>query len=105
MHANRLTAEQYVMRVCRGELRDPTLTFQLKGGFHVLAVVSGYLQYDPDSRGYAAVIEWLNEDVARPEDYAGRNPRFPNVYLGPKTSTTRHTPGDSNPSGTSNGVH
>ncbi len=75
-YAAQLSAEDYVIKVIRGELRDPTLSFQLKQGFHVLAVVSGYLRHDPQSLGYAAIIEWLNERVAKPEDYAGRDPRF-----------------------------
>lgn len=75
-HADRMTAEEYVVRVVRGELHDPTLSFQLHQGFHVLAVVSDYLCGDRQSRGYAALIEWLNEEVARPEDYARRNSRF-----------------------------
>jgi GNAT superfamily N-acetyltransferase len=75
-HTKRMSAEEYVIRVVRGELRDATLSFQLKQGFHVLAVVSGYLQHDPESLGYAAVIEWLNPRVATPADSAGRDPRF-----------------------------
>jgi GNAT superfamily N-acetyltransferase len=57
-----LTPNEYVERVVRGEIRDPTLSFQLKRGFRVLSVVSGYLLHDPESLGYAAVIEWLNPD-------------------------------------------
>lgn len=75
-HAAELSPEAYVERVVRGELRDPTLTFQLREGFEVLAVVRGYLRHDAESLGYAAVIEWLNPDVARPEDSAGRDSRF-----------------------------
>lgn len=75
-HAPRMSAEEYVIRVVNGKLHDPTLSFQLRQGFHVLAVVPGYLSYDPESLGYAAVIEWINRAVARPEDYAGRDPRF-----------------------------
>lgn len=59
-HARKMDAAEYVRRVVAGELRDPTLTFQLKQGFVVLGVVGGYLQHDPESLGYAAVIEWLN---------------------------------------------
>ncbi len=58
--AQHLTADQYVFRVIYGALRDPTLSFQLKHGFKVIGVVSNYLRHDPESRGYAAVIEWLN---------------------------------------------
>jgi GNAT superfamily N-acetyltransferase len=75
-HAKRLSAEQYVVQVIRGELKDPTLSFQIKHGFEVIAVVPGYLKNDPASLGYAAVIEWLNPKVAKPEDSAGRDPRF-----------------------------
>jgi len=75
-HARQLSAEQYVVEVVRGRLKDPTLSFQLANGFEVLAVVSGYLHMDPESLGYAAVIEWLNTRMARPQDYAGRNPRY-----------------------------
>lgn len=75
-HAAKLSPDLYVERVVRGELRDPTLSFQLREGFEVLAVVGGYLRHDAESLGYAAIIEWLNPSVARPEDSAGRDPRF-----------------------------
>ncbi|HZD41596.1 MAG TPA: hypothetical protein VE131_12800, partial [Terriglobales bacterium] len=75
-HAHRMSAEEYVIRVLRGKLHDPTLTFQLRQGFHVLGVVSGYLRYDPESLGYAAIIEWINQQVATPQDYSGRDPRY-----------------------------
>jgi ribosomal protein S18 acetylase RimI-like enzyme len=75
-YAHRMSAEEYVIKVINKELRGPTLSFQLKHGFHVLAVVPGYLRHDPESLGYAALIEWMNEQVARPEDFAGRDRRF-----------------------------
>ena len=71
-----MSAEDYVVEVVHGRLNDPTLSFQLAQGFHVLAVVGGYFQGDPESEGWAAVIEWLNEDVADPEDYGQGDPRF-----------------------------
>ena len=71
-----LTPEAYARAVVNGSITDPTLTFQLKQRFKVIAVVSGYLQHDPESLGFAAVIEWINHDVARPRDYAGRGDRF-----------------------------
>ncbi|MEO8052972.1 MAG: GNAT family N-acetyltransferase [Acidobacteriota bacterium] len=71
-HAGNMSAEEYVSRISRRELRDPTLSFQLNQGFEVIAVVSNYLRHDPESLGYAAVIEWLNPAVAKPEDYAAR---------------------------------
>jgi ribosomal protein S18 acetylase RimI-like enzyme len=74
--AETYSAEEYAIRVVRGEIHDPTLSFQIHHGFHVLAVVSGYLRHDSESLGYAAVIEWLNPALAKPEDWAGRNPIF-----------------------------
>lgn len=58
--ARELTPEDYVSKVVQGELRDPTLSFQLRHGFEVFAVIGGYLQHDPESLGYAALIEWRN---------------------------------------------
>lgn len=62
-YADRMSVKEYVERVVGGELRDPTLTFQLNRGFRVLHVVSGYLKGDPESLGWAAVIEWLNPET------------------------------------------
>lgn len=74
--ASRMSATDYAVQVVRGDLADPTLSFQLKQGFEVLAVVSGYLAHDPESLGFAAVIEWMNPAVATPADYAGRDRQF-----------------------------
>jgi hypothetical protein len=67
-HADRLAPEEYLEQVARGALHDPTLSFQLRNGFRVLGLIRGYLRHDPESLGFAACIEWLNEQVARPED-------------------------------------
>lgn len=75
-YADRMSAEEYVRSVVRGELTDPTLNFQLRQRFRVIGVVSGYLAGDPASLGYAAVIEWLNHQVARRSDYMGRSDAF-----------------------------
>jgi GNAT superfamily N-acetyltransferase len=83
-YADRMSPEEYAIKVARGECTDPTLTFQLHRGFVILAVVSGYLRHDAESLGHAAVIEWLNPDVATSSDYAGRDPRF----LPPAAGTT-----------------
>jgi hypothetical protein len=74
--ANRLKPEDYVVGVLEGVEYDPTLSFQLREGFHVLAVVPHYLSDDPESLGFAAVIEWLNPLLIRPEHVAGRPTRF-----------------------------
>jgi hypothetical protein len=49
-------------------------------------VVAGYLRNDPESLGSGALIGWINVKVARPEDYAHRNPRFGHA------SSQHHTP-------------
>ena len=75
-HAGEMTAEEYIIKIIRGELKDPTLSFQLKNGFEVIGVVAGYLRHDAESQGYAAVIEWLNPAIAEPTGSARRNHRF-----------------------------
>lgn len=75
-HASRFSPEDYVVAVVEGQEHDPTLSFQLREGFHVMAVVPHYLSDDPESEGYAAVIEWVNPLLIRPEHLAGRPTRF-----------------------------
>lgn len=72
----RLKPDEYVLAVMEGTEYDPTLSFQLREGFHVLAVVPHYLSDDPESLGYAAVIEWLNPGLVRAEHIAGLPTRF-----------------------------
>jgi GNAT superfamily N-acetyltransferase len=74
--ADRMSPEQYVLEVLRGERVDPTLSFQVARGFHVIDVVSGYLRHDAESLGYAATIQWLNPEIAQPEHYGVANPVF-----------------------------
>jgi GNAT superfamily N-acetyltransferase len=76
-----MTAEEYVQRVIQGKLKDPTLSFQLREGFEVLAVIEGYLPNDPESLSFAAIIEWLNPQVSSPRDEEGRDPRFRRLPL------------------------
>jgi GNAT superfamily N-acetyltransferase len=75
-HTGKMSAEDYVIGIIRGRFKDPTLSFQLKQGFEVIGVVAEYLRHDPESLGYAAVIEWLNHLVATPGDSSKRDPRF-----------------------------
>jgi len=75
-YAARLTAEEYVLRVIQGRIKGPTLSFQLREGFHVFGVVQGYLIHDPDSLGWAALIEWLNPAVATPADESHRDHKW-----------------------------
>lgn len=75
-YADRWSAEEYVRKIIKGEIGDPTLSFQLRNGFKVLAVVSNYLRNDPESLGKAALIEWLNPHEAKPEHYAKRREKI-----------------------------
>lgn len=75
-YAAEMDADDYVRKVVAGALGDPTLSFQLKEDFHVLAVVPNYLGSDPESQGYAAVIEWLNREVATAEEVAEAERRW-----------------------------
>jgi len=75
-HAHRLSAREYTERVVRGTSTDATLSFQLRQGFEVLGVVPNYLAYDPESLGYAAVIEWRNPAFSPPPD---RDQRYTGV--------------------------
>ncbi|MEQ9616837.1 MAG: GNAT family N-acetyltransferase [Phycisphaerales bacterium] len=74
--ADSLTADEYVIEVVNGRLNDPTLSFQLHLGFRVTGVVEGYFAGDPESGGWAAVIEWLNDEVADADDHLRGDPRF-----------------------------
>jgi ribosomal protein S18 acetylase RimI-like enzyme len=75
-YARRMSAADYVVKVVHGQLDDQTLSFQLHEGFHVLAVVPHYLGEDPETLGYAALIEWLNPSTLEPHHVADRPTRF-----------------------------
>jgi GNAT superfamily N-acetyltransferase len=68
-HAQKMSAEDYVLKVVNHELTDKTLSFQLKRGFHVLKVIPNYLRHDPESLGFAAIIEWINLKEASERHY------------------------------------
>jgi predicted amidohydrolase/ribosomal protein S18 acetylase RimI-like enzyme len=59
-HAAAMSAEAYVRKVVRKELRDPVLTAQLANGFAIRQVLPGYLPSDEESRGHAVLMAWLN---------------------------------------------
>jgi GNAT superfamily N-acetyltransferase len=58
-HSNALSVPAYVEKVVDGELRDPTLTFQLAQGFSVRGIIEGYLE-DLVSGGTVPLILWPN---------------------------------------------
>lgn len=57
LHADRMSAQRYVRSVVRGELTDPTLSFQLALGYRAVRVVAGYLPDDAPSLGHACLID------------------------------------------------
>lgn len=63
--ADKMPAEEYVAKIIKGEIKDPTLSFQIKQGFRILAVVDDYLEHDRESLGKAAIIEWLNQKAVQ----------------------------------------
>jgi ribosomal protein S18 acetylase RimI-like enzyme len=79
-YAEALSPEQYLLQIVRGEVFDPTISFQIKRGFHVMALVKGYLPNDPETLGWAVVIEWLNEERAGDGDYAMEMARYDRIF-------------------------
>jgi GNAT superfamily N-acetyltransferase len=58
-YAGKMSANEYAIKVVKGEVKDPVLSFQLKNGFKFIKVLSNYL-YDKRSLNYASFVEWLN---------------------------------------------
>lgn len=61
-HRHRLSVAQYVAAVVAGELRDPTLSFQLGNGFEVVGLIEGYME-DEYTDDWATLIVWRNPDL------------------------------------------
>lgn len=59
-HAHELTPKQYIEKVDRKEIYDPTLSFQLSNDFHVRLVLRGYLPGDEQSHEVGTLMEWNN---------------------------------------------
>jgi GNAT superfamily N-acetyltransferase len=66
---DRMSIEDYVRSVVRGERLDRTLTMQLKSGLRVEGILHDYIR-DPRSGGYASLLVWENPDLV-PEDRDG----------------------------------
>jgi GNAT superfamily N-acetyltransferase len=60
-YKDEMPVDEYVEKVVAGELRDPTLSFQLSNGFEVRGLLENYLQDDADD-GWATLIVWENPD-------------------------------------------
>jgi phosphoenolpyruvate carboxylase len=81
---DQLKPDEYVKKVCEKKIYDPTLSFQLSQGFKVIDVAPNYLFNDPESLGYAAVIEWLNPKIATAKDYERQKQSVEALFLGHK---------------------
>lgn len=60
-YRGQLTAEEYVVKVTAGELKDPALNAHLRAGYVVQGVHYGYLE-DQESLGYATHLVMANPD-------------------------------------------
>jgi hypothetical protein len=70
--AETMSAEAYVAEVVAGKRIDPVLTVHLKDGWTVVRAVRGYMQHDPESANWAAVIQWVNPACPPPPEFALR---------------------------------
>lgn len=61
--------EEYIQLVKERKIKDPVLSFQLREGYEIIRILNGYLPYDAESMGYAALMRW-------------RNPEFPDAVPG-----------------------
>jgi hypothetical protein len=68
--AGSVSAEQYVRDVVAGTRTDPVLSAHLKDGWQVVRPIHGYLQTDPESADWAAVIQWVNPACPPPPGFA-----------------------------------
>ena len=53
-------ADHYVRDVVSGLRNDPVLSAHLKDGWRAVKAIHGYLQHDPESADWAALIQWIN---------------------------------------------
>jgi hypothetical protein len=64
-----LPPEDYISKVKQAELTDPVLTAHLHDGWDVITAIRGYLPHDEESAGWAAVIQWINQESAPPPEF------------------------------------
>ncbi len=58
-HVDTMSADEYIDAVRRGDLYDPTLSFQADNGFKLGPALANYIT-DPAVNNYAALIVWHN---------------------------------------------
>ena len=62
LHAEELSAREYIEKVEEKAIYDQVLTAQLSNGFSVQGLIPNYLPSDTHSQGYATFLEWTNLD-------------------------------------------
>jgi len=67
LHADAMSASEYVDRVISKELVDPVLTPQLSNGFALQGLIPNYFPSDAESRGFATYLEWTNFHYVAPQ--------------------------------------
>ena len=60
MYADKIQPRQYIDKVKKREIFDPTLTFQLANDFQVKKIIKNYLPEDEESKGFATLLVWHN---------------------------------------------
>ncbi|MBK7291066.1 MAG: GNAT family N-acetyltransferase [Chitinophagaceae bacterium] len=60
MYADTLKPKEYIEKVKKREIFDPTLTFQISNDFQVKKVLKNYLPEDEESMGFATLLIWHN---------------------------------------------
>jgi predicted amidohydrolase len=60
MYADKLTPREYIDKVKKREIYDPTLTFQIANDFQVKKILRNYLPEDEESKGFATLLIWHN---------------------------------------------
>ena len=58
--SEKLSPEQYAMRVIWGDIADAAMRFKMSQGFQYCGILRGYMPEDSESCGHAALLAWLN---------------------------------------------
>lgn len=61
-YADKLTPEEYLEEVMKGEIYDPVIRFQTGQGFVPKRVQANYLKGDKESLEHAVIMEWINDE-------------------------------------------
>ncbi len=90
-YKDRMSPTEYVKQVAEKKIYDPTLSFQIAQGFEVIDVAKNYLTSDPESMGFAGVIEWLNPKLATTKEIEKQKQNQESLFSGNKFAT-EHLP-------------